>query len=89
MENIKIYEKPLSKEDHKEHMINGNISKYPARYHLIDIIKKLKYGRPAENQKMMDEWIAMMELDPERGAPFSENIVNLTWNENNLNERKF
>ncbi len=79
MEEIKIYENPLSKEEFTKHSINGSITNSPSKYHLIDIIKNLKFGRPAENQKMMDEWIAMMELAPERGAPFSPEIVNMVF----------
>jgi hypothetical protein len=82
MEKIIIYQDPLSDSEHKAHSISGNIRKLPVRYHLIDIIKDLKHGRPAENQRMMDEWIAMMELKLERGCPFSPEIVNGVWNDN-------
>ena len=79
MEEIKIYEEPLSKEEFTEHSIKKSIREMPCNYHLIDIIKDLKFGRPAENQRMMDEWIAMMELAPERGAPFSKAIVDVVF----------
>ena len=75
MEEIKIYESPLSDEEHKEHAHKGSIRQTPIRYHLIDVVKDLKHGRPATDQKMINEWIAMMELS-DRGAPFSSAIVN-------------
>lgn len=75
MEEITIYESPLSDEEYKEHSIKGLIRKTPIRYHLIDVVKDLKHGRPAEDQKMINEWIAMMELS-DRGSPFSSAIVN-------------
>lgn len=78
MEEIKIYESPLSDGEHKEHSIAGLIRQTPIRYHLIDVVKELKHGRPAKDQKMIDEWIAMMELS-DRGAPFSYAIVNAVW----------
>ncbi|GAG54274.1 unnamed protein product [marine sediment metagenome] len=80
MEEIKIYETPLSDGEHKEHSIAGLIREAPIRYHLIDVVKNLKHGRSAEDQKMIDEWIAMMELS-ERGAPFSSAIVNMAFDE--------
>jgi hypothetical protein len=46
------------------------ILKTPIRFHLIEILKELKYGRPANNQKMIDKWIAELELNPENGEPF-------------------
>lgn len=75
MEEITIYESPLSDAEHKEHSIKGLIKQAPIRYHLIDVVKDLKHGRPVEDQKMINEWIAMMELS-DRGAPFSSVIVN-------------
>jgi hypothetical protein len=75
MEEIKIYEEPLSEAEHKEHAILGLIRQVPIRYHLIDVVKDLKHGRPAADQKMINEWIAMMELS-DRGSPFSAAIVN-------------
>ena len=79
MEEIKIYEEPLSDKEHKEHAILGLIRKTPIRYHLIDVVKDLKHGRPAEDQKMINEWIAMMEIS-DRGSPFSSEIVNGVFN---------
>lgn len=76
-EPIKIFENPLSDEEFKQHSVEGLIRKMSSRYHLIDIIKSLKFGRP--NTQIMDEWIAMLELKPERGNPFGSDIVNGVW----------
>ena len=53
MEEIKIYEEPLSKEEFTKHSINGSITSSPSKYHLIDIIKNLiqrniKHRKPVE-----------------------------------------
>ena len=53
MEEIKIFEEPLSDKEHKEHAILGLIRKTPIRYHLIDVGKDLKHGRPAEDQMLI------------------------------------
>jgi len=69
MSKIKIYENPMTTEERSENF--GNILKMPVRYHLVDCLKDLKFGRPSENQKQIDKWIEELNEHPENGAPFS------------------
>lgn len=80
MENeFNIVVNPLSEEEFKKHNIENKILKFPSKYHLIDVMKALKFGRPTESQNMLNKVIAMMELAPERGEPFSPEIVGLVF----------
>ena len=38
-------------------ILSGEILESPSKFHLIDILKEIKYGRPANNQKLIDKWI--------------------------------
>ena len=80
MENIEIFIRPLSDIEFKKHMMDGRILKTPNRYCLVDIFKCLKYGRPVESQKQLDQFIAFLELNNEANGPFHPDIVNATWN---------
>jgi hypothetical protein len=64
---MEIFNKPLTDEERKEHTLN--IRKMPVRYHLIDCLKDLKFGRPASNQHLLDKWIAELK-DLDEGKPF-------------------
>lgn len=79
MEYIKIYDTPLSKEEHITHSLERKILQMPVRYHLVDCFKELKHGRPMEDQEVLDMFIQYM-IDSNVGAPFSEFIVNITFN---------
>lgn len=39
----------------------GKVLKAPVRYHLIDCLKDLKYGRPNKDQKILDEFIHILK----------------------------
>lgn len=66
---MKIFKKPLTDEEHLKK--NVNILKTPIRYHLIDVLKELKFGRPSNNQQIIDKWIGELEDDLEKGVPFT------------------
>jgi len=69
MEDIKIFTEPMTEEQRKKNI--GLPLKMPVRYHLVDCLKDLKFGRPAENQKQIDKWIAELNENLDKGIPFS------------------
>jgi len=68
MEEIKVYTKPMTDEERSENY--GNALKTPVRYHLVDCLRDLKYGRPANNQKLIEKWIGELKEDLDKGVPF-------------------
>jgi len=46
----------MTEEEKKENI--GKPLKMPVRYCLVDCLKDLKFGRPVEDQKQIDKWIA-------------------------------
>jgi len=78
---VKIYMNPLSDKEHSDLM--KDILKYPIRFHLVDVFRQMKFGRPAKTQEQIQKCIDFLELNPELGEPFSPEIVNAVWGENN------
>ena len=72
-----IYSEPLTKEEWKNHY--GKPLKLPTRYNLIDVFKELKFGRPCEDQEVLDSFIAYLELSG-KGRPFSQEVVDMIFN---------
>lgn len=68
MEEIKIYENPMTEEERQFNI--GKPLKMPNRYHLIDCLKELKYGRPFMSQEIIDEWINDLNKNLTKGSPF-------------------
>ena len=65
---MKIFTKPMTK---KERLLNmGKPLKMPVRYHLVDCLKDLQFGRPAENQQIIQKWIDELNDDLKKGEPF-------------------
>lgn len=69
MTEIKIFTEPMTEEERLENL--GKPLQMPVRYHLIDCLKDLKFGRPAENQELIDKWISELNGDPDKGKPFT------------------
>ena len=69
MEIIKIYTEPMTDEERSANL--GLTLRMPGRYHLIDCLKDLKFGRPAENQHLIQKWIDELNGETEKGVPFS------------------
>lgn len=67
---MKIYSKPLTDEERSKNENFGKPLKTPVRYHLIDCLKELKFGRPTSNQKLLQNWIDELYDDPDKGVPF-------------------
>ena len=78
-EKVIIYDTPLPEEERENHY--GKVLKMPVRYHLIDCLKELKWGRPANDQKVLDSFIAYLELN-DTGQPFSLEQIGLIFNKN-------
>lgn len=68
MEKTKIYTRPMTDEERSENY--GNILKTSVRYHLIDCLRELKYGRPVNNQKLIEKWINELNENLDEGVPF-------------------
>ena len=68
-EKIKIYQKPMTKKEWSQNY--GKPLQMPVRYHLIDCLKELKFGRPSESQIQIDKWIDDLKKDLDNGIPFS------------------
>ena len=69
MENIKIYREPMTDNERSANL--GMPLRMPTRFHLVDCLKDLKFGRPAENQKQIQKWIDELNEETENGAPFN------------------
>lgn len=69
MEDIKIFTKPMTKKQRSKNV--GLPLKMPVRYHLVDCLKDLKFGRPAENQYLIQKWIDELNEQTENGVPFT------------------
>jgi len=69
MKEMKIFTKPMTDKERSENL--GNPLKMPVRYHLVDCLKDLQFGRPAENQKQLQEWIDKLNRDLGKGTPFT------------------
>jgi hypothetical protein len=69
MEEIKIFREPMTDKQRSANL--GLPLKMPSRYHLIDCLKDLKFGRPAENQHLIQKWIDEMYEEIENGVPFT------------------
>ena len=65
---MKIFERPMTVEEHMENL--EDIRKAPNRFHLIDVLKHIRYGRPEEDQKAISRWIKECE-DNDIGTPFN------------------
>lgn len=55
MEKTTIYTEPMTKEERRANI--GKPLQMPSRYHLIDCLKDLKCGRPANDQRQIAKWI--------------------------------
>lgn len=64
MEEILTFPNPLTDEELK-------IERMPSRYHLVDSLKELMFGRPAESQKVLTKWIQELEEDLSKGVPLT------------------
>lgn len=69
MEEIEIFTEPMTNEERSENI--GKPLEMHVRYHLIDCLKDLKFGRPDNNQKQLDKFISELEATPENGVPFT------------------
>jgi len=69
MEEIEIFSAPMTEEELSEN--TGKPLQMPVRYHLIDCLKELKFGRPSGNQDLIDKWIAELNENLEEGIPFT------------------
>ena len=72
MEEIKIYHNPLTEEEKASNM--GLPLKMPIRYHLVDCLKELQFGRPTNNQDQIQKWIDELSKNSETlesGKPFN------------------
>lgn len=58
----------MTEEERNENI--GKPLKTPLRYHLVDCLKDLKFGRPIENQIMINRWIEELNENIEKGIPF-------------------
>jgi hypothetical protein len=66
-----IYKNPLTEQEIKEHLYNNvRVLDNPIKYHLIDCLKQLKFGRPSSNQQILDKFIEELEQDLDKGKPF-------------------
>jgi hypothetical protein len=56
-----------------------NILHAPARYHLVDCLRALKFGRPAHDQQFLDQVIAELTTEPidEAAEGSSKRVVTL------------
>lgn len=77
--SVDIFENPLTEEEYTKHSMDRLILKTPSRYHLVDCLKELKWGRPSESQKQIEDFIQFLLLDDNLGKPFSSDIVNGAW----------
>lgn len=77
MEEIKIFTKPMTDDERRANI--GKPLQMPVRYHLIDCLKELKFGRPAESQRQIDKWIAELNEELGNGTPFNINKVKEVW----------
>jgi len=68
MEDVKIFTEPMTDEERSASI--GLPLKMPIRYHLVDCLKDLQFGRPAENQKQIQKWIDELNENLDNGAPF-------------------
>jgi len=71
---VLIFDRPLNEKESMEH--TGKILKSQIRYHLIDCLKELKYGRMAEDQKYIDVFIEFIEVI---GYPSPSELINGVW----------
>jgi len=70
MEEIKIFREPMTDKQRSKNV--GLPLKMPSRYHLVDCLKDLKFGRPANNQILIQKWIdEMLNEETENGVPFT------------------
>lgn len=74
MENYS--EKPLSDEVFKEHNGKNKILSAPVRYHLVDVLKSLQFGRTTQDQYQLED---MMEIAVDNLAIGSEVWVFCNW----------
>ena len=65
---VKIYTKPLTEKQRLTKKHQKDILTYPARYHLIDCLKQLKFGRPVKSQEQIDKWIAELTKGTKKKA---------------------
>jgi len=82
MNEILIFDRPLTEEETKKHI--GKILQTPVRYHLIDCLKELKYGRMTEDQKYLDVFIEFVETK-RFGHPFPSELINGIWEKEDHN----
>ena len=64
----KIFINPMTDKERSTHL--GMPLKTPVRYHLIDCLKDLQFGRPVKNQKQIQKWIDELYENLENGKPF-------------------
>ena len=82
MKEIKIFEKPLSNSECNDarNELGGNcFLSMSSRFHLIDSLKELKFGKPGKYQQLVDDLVKIIELRVDDGAPFSSDVVNGVW----------
>jgi hypothetical protein len=65
---IVIYHHPLDDQGFSDE--SHRILRIPNHYHLIDCLKALKFGRPANNQDFLDICIGYLGNNIEDGVPF-------------------
>lgn len=68
-EKIEIFTKPMTEKERSDNL--GKPLKMSVRYHLIDCLKELKFGRPANNQEQLDKWITELNGNLDNGVPFT------------------
>jgi hypothetical protein len=69
MKEIKIFTKPMTENERSDNF--DKPLKMPVRYHLVDCLKDLQFGRPANNQKQIQKWITELNKNLELGVPFT------------------
>ena len=69
MEKLETFTEPMALDERSANI--GKPLQMPSRYHLVDCLKDLKQGRPANNQHQIDKWIAELNLNLDNGVPFT------------------
>ena len=64
---MKIFKKPMTVDEHMNNL--DGVRKSPTRFHLIDVLKNIRYGRPEKDQVAITRWIKECE-DNNIGEPF-------------------
>ena len=78
-DKIKVIVKPISEGAIKiamKELGDNCFLSMSSKFHLIDSLKHLKFGKPSAYQNLVDHLISIVELRIDEGTPFSEDVVN-------------